>query len=177
MDTYEASGPITSELGHHEQRALNSCNILFQGARTPSDLLLALRHHAMQATGTSIYLGDILNLMHNSGAKRFLPPVLARPDHARLCGGNLQTCYTAPRDLELFAKWTCGGGLDLASAMLAAGVTSPADLATARIQRLLASRSPMDSSSFTESRLPAVLRRDPEAQGDFVSLRGTTSLP
>jgi hypothetical protein len=61
--------------------------------------------------------------------------------------------------------------LDLASAMIAAGVTSPADLAAARKQRLLASRSPMDSSSFTEPRLPAVLQHRPEADGDFVSLR------
>ena len=62
----------------------------------PSDLVLAIRNHALQETGTSIYLGDVLNLMHNSGAERFLPPVLARPEHARHCGGNLKT-HGAPR--------------------------------------------------------------------------------
>ncbi len=41
--------------------------------------------------------------------------------------GNLTSCHTAPRDLELFATWTCGSDLELATAMIAAGVTSPAD--------------------------------------------------
>ena len=126
MDTYEATRSITSELGQHEQRALNTCNILFQGARSPSDLLLAIRNHALQETGTTIYMGDVLNLMHNSGAERFLPPLLARPEHARLCGGNLQTYYSAPRDLELFTKWACGGDLNLASAIIEAGGSNPA---------------------------------------------------
>ena len=167
MDTYEATRSITSELGQHEQRALNTCNILFQGARTPSDLLLAIRNHALQETGTSIYLGNVLNLMHDSGAERFLPPVLARPEHARHCGGNLQTYYTAPRDLELFTKWACGGDHHLASAMLEAGVSHPADVNKQKYG-LLASRPLVNSSSLAEARLSSVRQGSPEAVGDFV---------
>ena len=167
MDAYEASGSITSELGQHEQRALNSCNILFQGARSTSDLLLALRHHAMQATGTSIYLGDILNLMHNTGAERFLPPVLARPEHARHCSGNLQTCYTTPRDLELFAKWACGGDLTLASEMIETGVSNPESVNKQK-HGLSAFRHPVNSPSLAEVGLSSGRPGIPEAVGDFV---------
>ena len=124
MDTYEATRSTTSAIRAHDQRdqrAIDACKLSFQGAKSPKDLLNALNAHAVKMTGTSLYLGDVVNLMHNTGAGRYLPPGLVRPEHARHSVGNLKSCYTKPRDLELFAKWTCGGDLDLASAMIEPG--------------------------------------------------------
>ena len=152
MDTYEATRSTTSAVGSRDQRDQPACDWHVQDllpggedAEGPAGLV-TLSAHAMKMTGTSLYLGEVVNLMHNTGAGRYLPPGLVRPEHARHSVGNMTSCYTAPRDLELFAKWTCGGDLDVASAMVKAGVTSPADLAAGRTHRLLASRSPMDSS-------------------------------
>ena len=88
MDTYEATRSTTSAVGTHDQRdrrAIDSCKLSFQGAKSPKDLLVALNAHAVKMTGTSLYLGDVVNLMHNTGAERYLPAGLARPEHARHC--------------------------------------------------------------------------------------------
>ena len=98
MDTYEATRSTTSAVGPHDQRdqrAIDSCKLSFQGAKSPKDLLVALNAHAVKMTGTSLYLGDVVNLMHNTGAGRYFPPGLARPEHAR-----------HPATLHL-ATWNC----------------------------------------------------------------------